>query len=151
MILNDRIQINRPPAQVWHYLQSPGRMKEWNSKIRAIVPVSWGEPTEGYRYRVRYRTTGGENNFLAEFLEYQNEAKLIIHLSGGDLPLKGYIQEAYELTEHKKGTLLRRRIEMHNSAVSIFSRCLIILRHYVFGIFSRDKNLRSLKELIESS
>lgn len=150
MVLRDKIQIERPPDQVWRYLQSPVLMKEWNGKIKAVVPVSWGEPAEGFRYRVRYRTNSRESNFLAEFLEYQEPARLVIHLSGGDLPVKGYIQEIYELTANTGGTLLRQRTEVHNPVANIFSRCLIFLGHYCFGIFSGKKHLRRLKELIEA-
>ena len=151
MILKDKIQIDRPPVVVWSYLRSPARMKEWDPKIKAVVPVSWGEPAEGYRYRVRFKMNGRESNFLAEFLEYQEPAKLLVHLSGGNLPVKGYIQEIYELTENARGTLLRHRLEVHNSGRHIFSNCLILFIHYSFGIFSRKKHLRALKELVETT
>ena len=101
--------------------------------------------------RVRYRMSGRESNFLAEFMEYQKPVKLLIHLSGGNLPVKGYIQEIYELTENTGGTLLKQRIEVHNSGKNIFSNCLILFIHYSFGIFSRKKYLRALKELTETT
>ena len=150
MILKDKIQIDRSPGDVWQYLQIPALMKEWNRDIKAVVPVSWGEPVEGYRYRVRYKMIGRESNFLAEFMEYQAHARLLIHLSGGNLPVKGYIQEVYELSENTRGTMLRRRIEVHNSGVHILSRGLIFILHYSFGIFSGKKHLRKLKQLIET-
>jgi hypothetical protein len=150
MILKDKVQIDRPPIVVWRYLQSPARMKEWDPKIRAVVPVSWGEPAAGYRYRVRVKINGRESNFLAEFLEFQEPSKLLVHLSEGNLPVKGYIQEIYELTENTRGTLLRYRLEAHNSGRHIFSNCLSLIVHYSFGIFSRGKHLRALKELVET-
>jgi hypothetical protein len=150
MILKDKIQINRPPVVVWPYLMSPARIKEWDPKIKAVVPVSSGDPAEGYRYRVRCKINSREGNFLAEFFEYQEPAKLLIHLSGGNLPVKGYILEIYELTENARGTLLRHRLEVHNSARYIVSNCLILFRHYSFSIFSRKKHLRALKELVEA-
>jgi len=149
MILKDKIQIDRTPDVVWGYLRGPARIKEWDPKIKAVVPVSWGEPAEGYRYRVRFKMNGKENNFLAEFLEYQEPSKLLVHLSGGNLPAKGYVQEIYELTGNTNGTLLRYRLEVHNSR-HIFSNCLILFIHYSFGIFSRKKHLRALKELAET-
>ena len=151
MILKDKIQIDRPAAVIWPYLRSPVRMKEWDPKIKAVVPVSWGEPTEGYRYRVRLKMNGREGNFLAEFLEYQEPVKLLVHLSGGNLPVKGYAQEIYELTENARGTLLRHRLESHNSGRHIVSNCLILFIHYSFGRFSRKKHLRALKDLVEAT
>ena len=148
MILKDKIQIDRSPEEVWQYIQSPSFMKAWNPGIKAFVPVSWGEPAEGYRYRVRYKMIGRESNFLAEFMEYQRPAKLVIHLSGGSLPVKGYIQEVYELTENTRGTLLKQRIELYNSGVHIFSGCMTVFIHF-FSRFSRKKHLRLLKDFIE--
>jgi carbon monoxide dehydrogenase subunit G len=149
MILKDKIQIDRSPEEVWQYIQSPAFMKEWNPGIRAFVPVSWGEPAEGYRYRVRYKMIGRENNFLAEFMEYQKPVKLLIHLSGGNLPVKGYTQEIYELAENTRGTLLKQRIEVHNSGMHIFSGCMTIFIHF-FSRFSRERHLRLLKDFIET-
>ncbi len=151
MVLKDKIQIDRSPAVIWTHLRSPASMKEWDPKIKAVVPVSSGEPAEGYRYRIRCKINGRESNFLAEFLEYQEPAKLLIHLSGGNQPVKGYILEMYELTENARGTLLRHRLEVHNSFRHILSNGFILFRHYSFRIFSRKKHLRALKELIETA
>jgi len=149
MILRDKIQIDRSPEEVWRFLQNPALMKEWNRNMKAVVPVSWGEPAENYQYRVRYKLIGRESNFLAEFMEYQKPVRLLIHLTGGSLPVKGYIQEIYELSENTGGTLLRQRTEVHHSGMHIFSRFLAICIHSV-GRLSRKKHLRALKELIES-
>ena len=148
MILNDKIQIDRPPEEVWQYIQSPALMQEWNPRIRAFVPVSWGEPAEGYKFRVRYKMIGRESNFLAEFMEYQRPVKLLIHLSGGNLSVKGYIQEIYELAGNAGGTLLKHRVEVYDSGMHIFSGCMAIFMHF-FSRFSRKKNLRLLKDYIE--
>ncbi len=150
MTLKDKIQIDRPPAVVWRYLRAPAQIKEWDPKIKAVVPVSGGGPAEGYRYRVRFKMNGREGNFLAEFMEYQEPAKLLVHLTGGNLPVKGYIQEIYELTENARGTLLKYRLEVHNSGRNIFSSCLTFFIHYSFVIFSGEKHLRTLKNLVET-
>lgn len=150
MILNDKIQIDRSPEEVWQYIQSPALMKEWDPRIRAFVPVSWGGPSEGYRYRVRYKMVGRESNFLAEFMEYRRPERLVIHLSGGNLPAKGYIQDIYELAENTRGTLLKQRIEVYSSGMHIFSGCMTILIHF-FSRFSRKRHLRLLKDFIENT
>ncbi|MFZ2198266.1 MAG: SRPBCC family protein [Thermodesulfovibrionales bacterium] len=150
MILKDKILIDRPPEEVWQYIESPALMQKWNPRIRAFVPVSWGEPSEGYRYRVRYKMISKESNFLAEYMEYQKPVKLLIHLSGGNLPAKGYIQEIYELAENTRGTLLKQRIEIYNSGMHLFSGCGTIFIHF-FSRFSRKKHLRLLKDFIETA
>jgi carbon monoxide dehydrogenase subunit G len=150
MILHDKIQIDRSAEEVWQYIQTPALMQKWNPGIRAFVPVSWGEPAEGYKYRVRYKIIGRESNFLAEFMEYQRPVKLLVHFSGGSLSVKGYIQEVYELTENTRGTLLKHRIEVCNSGVHIFSGCMTLFIHF-FNRFSRKRNLRLLKDFIETN
>ena len=149
MILTDKIRINRSPEEIWQFIQSPALRKEWDRDIKAVVPVSWGAPAEGYRYRVRYKMNGRESNYLAEFMEYRKPVKLLIHLTGGNLPVKGYIQEIFELTKNTGGTLLRQRTEVHNSGMHIFSRCLMLFSHF-FSRLSKKKQLRALKELIEA-
>jgi uncharacterized protein YndB with AHSA1/START domain len=149
MILKDKIQIDRSPGEVWRFIQSPAALKEWNQKIKAVVPVSWGEPAKGYRFRMRYQVAGFESNFLAELMEYEEPVRLLIYLSGGWLPVRGYIQEEFELTENAGGTLLRHKVELHNFSRNVFSRSLILAGHFV-GKFSREKSLRALKEVVET-
>jgi hypothetical protein len=94
---------------------------------------------------------GRESNFLAEFMEYQKPVKLLIHLSGGNLPVKGYIQEIYELAENARGTtLLKQRIEVYTSGMHIFPGYMTIFIHF-FSRFSRKKHLRLLKDFIETA
>ena len=148
MVLTDKVQIDRTAGEVWRCIQDPSLIKEWNRNIRAVVLISPGKPAAGYQYRVRYKILGRESNFLAEFMEYQEPARLLIHLTGGNLPVKGYIQEIYELSENSKGSLLRQRIEVRNSGMNIFSGFLLIFSHYL-GRLAGRKELRGLKEFVE--
>ncbi len=149
MLLRDKVQINSNPEVVWGYIASPDRLKSWNTKVKAIVPISREEWTEGFRYRVRYELYGREGNFLAEILEYKKPEKLIIHLTGGNMPVRGYVQEVYELSEHKDGTLLKLSFGIYNAGINIFSRSFIVISH-LFGIKAGKKYLRKLKELVEN-
>jgi hypothetical protein len=150
MILRDKIVIDRPAEDVWRFIQSPALMKKWNPKVKTVVSVSRGDPAAGYRYRVRYEINGRESNYLAEFMEYQDPLKLLIHLSGGNLPVKGYILEIYELTENTGKTLLKQRIEIHNSGMNIFSRFRLLCSHS-FARISKGKHLSALKKLVETA
>jgi len=148
MILRDKVQINSTPEDVWRFIVAPDLMKLWNTKVRAIVSISKGEWTEGSRYRTRYEFNGRKGNFLAEILEYKKPQKLVIHLTGGNMPLNGYVQEVYELSESKNGTLVKLSLGIYNSGINIFSKSLILISHF-FSRQTRKKHLRKLKELAE--
>ena len=151
MVLCDRISINGSPEEVWRLIEDPILMKAWNSKIRQIVPVSWGtRRSAGFRYRLRYELYNRESNFLAEIMEYQEPVKLVIHLTGGNLPVRGYAQEIYELSENEKGTLLRQSIEIHNSGMPLFAGTWLRGVH-LFGKIAGKRHLRRLKALVEGA
>ena len=149
LVLKDKVQIGRPLEEVWRFLQNPALMKEWNPKIRAVVPVSLGEPSEGCRYRIRYEMNGKESNFLAEIMEYREPSRLLIHLTGGSLPRKGYIQEIYELIPNAEGTLVKQQIGIYTSSRHLFSGCRVAFMHYI-GKLSKKRYLITLKQLAES-
>jgi uncharacterized protein YndB with AHSA1/START domain len=149
IVLKDKVQIDRSAGEVWRFLQSPAVMKDWNPKIRAVVPVSSGEPSEGCRYRIRYDLNGKESNFLAEIMEYQEPSRLLLHLAGGSLPRRGYIQEIYELTPNANGTLLMQQTEIYTSGRDIFSGYLAAFIHFI-GKLSKKRYLMTLKKLAES-
>jgi hypothetical protein len=148
LVLKDKVQIGRSAEEVWCFLQNPTLMKEWNQKVKAVVPVSSGEPSEGYRYRIRYDLNGKESNFLAEIMEYRKPSRLLIHLTGGNLPCKGYIQEIYELTPNGEGTLVKQQVRIYTPCTHIFSGCRAVFTHY-FGKLSKNKYLMPLKKLAE--
>jgi uncharacterized protein YndB with AHSA1/START domain len=149
VVLRDKVEIRIPPEAVWSVISDPGLLRQWNGGIRAIVPISAGEWTAGSRWRMRYEFHGRESNYLAEALEFERPARLVIHLTGGDMPVNGYIQEIYELSPSEKGTLLRRGIVLSASGIHFLSGWAKFLSHHIFR--SRHKRyLLKLKELAES-
>ena len=150
MFLRDSIRINRPPENVWRYLEDPELMTLWNPKIKAVVPVSWGQRGRGHRYRIKYVMGGKEREVSAEIEEYQSPVKLVIRLTGGGLPPTGYAQEIYELSPEPGGTLLTQTIRVHNSGVNIFFRLLATFLQR-FGKPTGKKYLAHLKELVEAT
>ena len=146
----DKIQIARSPEEIWRFLQSPAVMKDWNPKIRAVVPVSLGEPSEGCIYRLRYEMIGKESNFLAELMEYKEPSRLLIHLTGGCLPRRGYMQHIYELTANAEGTSLQQQIDIYTSPADIFSGYLAASGHCISRL-SKKRYLMNLKRLAENS
>ena len=149
MILRDKVEIKSPPERVWSYISNPGKVREWNQGIRAIVPISAGEWTAGSRWRVRFEFRGRESNYLAEALEFEKPMRLVVHLTGGDMPVNGYMQEIYELSPSEKGTMLRYNIALSGAGLNFLSSWAKFLSHHLFRPRSK-RYLLKLKELAES-
>jgi uncharacterized protein YndB with AHSA1/START domain len=148
MVLRNKVEIKVPPEAVWSCISDPEELRKWNGGIRAIVPVSAGEWTAGSRWRVRYEFYGRESNYLAEALEFEKPVRFVIHLTGGDMPLNGYMQEIYELSPSEKGTLLRCSISLSGAGIHFLTGWIKFLVHHLFR--PRHKRyLLKLKELAE--
>lgn len=149
MVLRDRVEIKIPPEAVWSFISDPGQLQKWNGGIRAIIPISTGAWTAGSRWRVRYEFHGRESNYLAQALEFEKPTRLVIHLTGGDMPVNGYMQEIYELSPSEKGTVLRCNIALSGSGMHFLSGWAKFLSHHIFRP-RRKRYLLKLKELAES-
>jgi uncharacterized protein YndB with AHSA1/START domain len=149
VIIVFRSHIAAPPEEVWSYISDPEKMRKWHGGIKAIVPLSAGQWTAGSRWRVRYEFRSRESNYLAEVLEFEKPVRLVIHLTGGDMPVKGYMQEIYELSPSEKGTVLRCSIALSGSGIHFLTGWVRFFTHHIFR--SRNKRyLLKLKELAES-
>lgn len=148
MVLRDKVEIKSPPERVWPYISDPGRARKWNGGIRAIVPISAGEWTAGSKWRVRFEFRGRESNYLAEVLEFEKPMRLVVHMTGGDMPVNEYMQEIYELAPSEKGTVLRYNISLSGSGLNFLSALANFLSHHLFRP-RRKRYLLKLKELAE--
>jgi hypothetical protein len=123
-------------------------MKLWNPKLQSISPITWGERSVGYRYRVTYVMSRKANEFLAEITEYRKPEKLAIRLTQETFSKGSSVNEIYELSPSEEGTLLEQRIEINNSGINLLFRLLIAFIHR-FGKPTGKRYLVGLKELIE--
>ena len=149
MLIRNKIQISAAPEKIWGLVTDPLVMKTWNPRIVEAVPVTVGKPKANSQYRIRYNLGRRENNYLAEIMEYEEFSRLVLHLEGGNLPKKGYIQEIYELTLNNKGTLLTRTILIGQARTGLLSGLFLRLNNMI-GRSSGKKNLNRLRALAES-
>jgi hypothetical protein len=150
MVLKNRIEISVPPKKLWGLVSDPVRIMSWNPKIRTVIPVTIGEPRAGSQYRIRYHLFHGEGNYAAELMEFEEPVRCVLHLKGGNLPAKGYIQEIYEITEKQRGCQLTHTILIDQAGIFFLRALRVRLRHLV-GPGSARRYLRKLKKLAESS
>ena len=150
MIIKNKIRLSALPENIWGLITDPMLMKTWNPRITAVVPITLGKPQANSQYRIRYKLAAKESNFLAEIMEYEDLARLVLHFSGGNLPKKGFIQEIYELLPDSDGTLLKQTVLIEKSGMGIGGRLSLRMRN-IIGNSSGKRYLCRLRELAESS
>ena len=113
------------------------------------MTVSTGQ---GYLQRLRGGREvwiGGERVFDVEIVAYLEPTKVMMRLTGGDLPPDGYGHEIYQLEPTARGTRLRQTFEMNHPKIGFFLRWLMWFIHR-FGQPMGKKYLVRLKERVES-
>jgi hypothetical protein len=150
MLLKNTIEISAPSKKLWALISDPVRIMSWNPKIRTVIPVTLGEPKAGSQYRIRYSLVRGEGNYAGELMEFDEPERCVLHLTGGNLPAKGYIQEIYQITEKGRGCLFIQTILVDQAGIC-FLRSLPFRLRQVLGSGSARRYLRKLKGLAESS
>ena len=150
MTLHKKTKISAPAEKVWPWVSDPLLMLSWNPLIRKVIPVSLGEPKAGSLYRIRYYLLRGESNYSAELMEFEKPSRCVLHLEGGSLPKRGYIQEIYEIQETADGCFVSQTILIDEAGI-LFPRSLgIRFRHFI-GRSSARRSLHKLEGLAESS
>jgi len=147
MKIRNKIQLPFSQDALWGLISDPAVMKAWNPRIKEVVPITVGKPKANAQYRIRYALNSSESNYLAEIMEYEEFIRLVLHLEGGSLPRKGYIQEIYDLVPNSNGTLLSQQILIERCGLSTSERLMLRLSNRV-GRFSGKKYLLRLKEII---
>jgi len=150
MKIKSKIQLPFLQDTLWALIADPAAMKAWNPRIKEVVPVTLGKPKANSRYRVRYRLGNRESNYFAEIMEYDEFSRFVLHLEGGTLPGKGFIQEIFELIPNNKGVLLLHQILIERGRLGIRTRLMLRLSNWV-GRTSGKKSLSRLMGLAESA
>ncbi len=143
MKIRNKIQLAFSQDKIWDLIADPAQMKAWNPRIREVVPITLGRPKANSRYRIRYKLGNRESNYFAEIMEYEEASRFVLHLEGGALQKKGYIQETFELAPNNKGVLLSQQILIERGGLSIPERLMLRLRNRV-GRYSGKKYLSQL-------
>ena len=136
------------PGKVWEFIADPLLMMKWNPRIIAVVPVTAGGPQPNAEYRIRYMLVSKESNYSAEILEFEEHNRITLHLSGGDLPKRGFIQESYEIAQDSRGILLLQSIIIEKSGLGLCRRLALRLKNMI-GPVSGKKYLLKLRDLSE--
>lgn len=150
MILSNHIHISARPEKLWDLVANPVHCMAWNPKIRKVIPVTLCEPRAGAQYRIRYHLVHGEKNYTAELMEYEAPMRCVLHLKGGALPGRGYIQEIYEIADQKDGCVFTQTILIEQAGMLFPGSVKIRIMNF-FGTGSARRYLKKLKWRAESS
>ena len=146
MKIRNKIQLPFSQDILWSLIADPGVMKAWNPRIKEVVPVTLGKPKANAQYRIRYRLGNMESNYFAEIMEFEEFSRFVLHLEGGTLPRKGFIQEIYDLVPNSRGTLLSQYILIERGGLGISARLMLRLNNRM-GRSSGKKYLLKLLEM----
>jgi len=150
MKIKSKIQLPFSADTLWALIADPAAMKAWNPRIKEVVPVTLGKPKANSRYRIRYRLGSMESNYFAEIMEFDEFSRFALHLEGGSLPRKGYIQEIFELIPDNKGVFISHQLLIERSGLGITARLMLRISNCV-GQASGKKSLSRLMGLAESA
>ncbi len=150
MILKNRIHIFAPPGRLWPLISDPVCALAWNPHLKTVIPVTLGERKAGSLYRIRYHLFRGESNYAAELMEFEEPMRCVLHMKGGNLPGRGYLQEIYDVSITEQGSMLTQTILIADAGL-LFPSSLNIRLKNLIGNGSSRRYLRKLKGLAESS
>jgi len=110
MAINGSIEINRPPADVFAYLDELGRHGEWQEDIVSIEVQTEGATRVGSRSRERRKVPGGEREFTYEVTEHEPPKR--VSFKGVDGPIRPEGTVTLEPTADGSGTSMQLEFDL---------------------------------------
>lgn len=149
MNLRDRVDIARPPEEIWTFVADPTLLQRWNPNVQRVEPQSLGRPERGYRYRAAYALGGKVSQMEAEVEEFRPPRRMVVRLTGGRLPPTAVVREIYDLLPIADGTRLTQTIDWSRAGLPLWFR---IVAWFIsrFGRPTGKRFLVRFKELVES-
>ena len=90
MRFEQRVQIRRPPEQVFDYVTDPANLAAWQTHKTRVEPLSDAPPGPGTRIREWTKPPGmKEFEQLVEFTEFERPSRLHVHIVEGPQPVDG--------------------------------------------------------------
>ena len=149
MILREQIDIQRPPEAVWAWISDPRRTPQWNSHLKAVIPIILCEPGLNYRYRATFQLSTKPRIMDSEIVEFSPPTTLTIRMKEEAVAAGPVSLESYELHPIEGGTRLIQTVTVDNVGTPFFLRALIwFIRR--FGRPTGKEFLVHLKELVEN-
>jgi len=145
MIITRKIKLKTSKSELWAYLTEFEKLQKWNTSIMKEEELSERPVTKGFTSKILIKEGKKEVWYGSEILDYQENKKLNISLSGGNLG-KSPMNIEYQITEKENYTELFYESKWKPAGL------LLKLMHPLIKSMSNkniDGSLTKLKEEIE--
>jgi uncharacterized protein YndB with AHSA1/START domain len=89
MRIEQTIEIDRPPEEVFAYLTDPGKLSSWQQNTVEVLRDREGPLAEGERFREVHAALGRRLHSTVEVAEYDPPRAFALRILDGPLPLDG--------------------------------------------------------------
>lgn len=117
-VVDETIVISRPLEPVFDFLIEPNNQALWDNSVVEVAQIGTEPPTNGTRLRGVTKILGKRFEWTTELIDVQRPARLESKSVEGKLTFT----LLYELQPHRRGTLLRFRIDAESGLGGVFGR-----------------------------
>jgi uncharacterized membrane protein len=143
MRVEESIEINKPPEEVFDYVSDVGNFPQWMAHTLEVRKDTGGPPQQGDRFTVAIKSVGRRFETPYERTSYKPNLRYTDRAVGGPIPNQRW---NYTFEEVQGGTRLSRAVEAESGGI------LKLLEPLQKRAVKRQlrKDLQSLKDLLEA-
>jgi uncharacterized membrane protein len=143
MRVEESIEINKPPEEVFDYVSDVGNFPQWMAHTLEVRKDTAGPPQQGDRFTVAIKSVGRRFETPYERTSYKPNRRYTDRAVGGPIPNQRW---NYTFEEVQGGTRLSRAVEAESGGI------LKLLEPLQKRAVKRQlrKDLQSLKDLLEA-
>jgi uncharacterized membrane protein len=143
MRVEESIEINKPPEEVFDYVSDVGNFPQWMAHTLEVRKDTAGPPQRGDRFTVAIKSVGRRFETPYERTSYKPNLRYNDRAVGGPIPNQRW---NYTFEEVPGGTRLSRAVEAESGGI------LKLLEPLQKRAVKRQlrKDLQSLKDLLEA-
>jgi uncharacterized membrane protein len=143
MRVEESIEINKPPEEVFDYVSDVGNFPQWMAHTLEVRKDTAGPPQQGDRFTVAIKSVGRRFETPYERTSYKPNRRYTDRAVGGPIPNQRW---NYTFEEVQGGTRLSRAVEAESGGI------LKLLEPLQKRAVQRQlrKDLQTLKDLLEA-
>jgi len=86
MRVEESVEINRPPEEVFSYVANPENMPQWSTLVLEIREETEGQPRQGYRFTAAAKFLGRRFEMPFEVTAHEKSQRYSHRSTGGPFP-----------------------------------------------------------------
>ena len=144
MAIHETIEINRPPQEVFAYLDDLTRHPEWQDQLVSVEVETAGPTRVGTRAKQTRRVPGGKRTFTLEIVEHDPPNRAAFHVVDGPVRPHGVIT----LSSLEGGTRTGYAVDFELHGHGLGKLLVPLIRRDAAK--QMPKNLQHLKQRLEA-